>query len=113
MLGEFMTTTVHPFFIVSSGRSGTTLLRAVLNAHPSIHIPHESDFLVRAWPYYGTRAIDESDYVVLAKLFRIASEGDGWGWSQDEVVRILERKRPRSLEALTLALLEEHRDLLP
>jgi hypothetical protein len=28
-----------PFFIVGSGRCGTTLLRAVLEAHPDVHIP--------------------------------------------------------------------------
>jgi hypothetical protein len=30
-----------PFFIVSSGRSGTTLLRAMLLQHPAVHIPPE------------------------------------------------------------------------
>ena len=30
-----------PFFIVGSGRCGTTLLRAMLEAHPDVHIPPE------------------------------------------------------------------------
>jgi hypothetical protein len=29
----------QPFFIVGSGRCGTTLLRAMLQAHPDVHIP--------------------------------------------------------------------------
>jgi hypothetical protein len=29
----------HPFFITGSGRCGTTLLRAMLEAHPHVHIP--------------------------------------------------------------------------
>jgi len=34
-----------PFFIVGSGRSGTTLLRLLLNGHSRIHIPPETWFL--------------------------------------------------------------------
>lgn len=32
----------RPFFIVGSGRCGTTLLRAMLQAHPDVHVPPES-----------------------------------------------------------------------
>lgn len=31
-----------PIFIIGTGRSGTTLLRQILNAHPRIHITHEA-----------------------------------------------------------------------
>lgn len=34
-----------PFFIVGSARSGTTLLRLMLNAHPDIAVPPESRFI--------------------------------------------------------------------
>lgn len=33
-----------PIFVIGTGRSGTTLLRQMLNAHPNIHITHESAF---------------------------------------------------------------------
>ena len=32
----------RPFFIIGSGRSGNTLLRRILSAHPSLHIPPET-----------------------------------------------------------------------
>lgn len=35
-----------PFFIVGAQRSGTTLLRLILNAHPLIAIPEEARFLM-------------------------------------------------------------------
>lgn len=34
-----------PFFLVGSDRSGTTLLRLMLNEHPRLHVPRESWFL--------------------------------------------------------------------
>lgn len=33
-------------FVVGSGRSGTSLVRAMLNAHPRIHLTHEASFYV-------------------------------------------------------------------
>ena len=33
-----------PIFIIGTGRSGTTLLRQMMNAHPRIHITHEASF---------------------------------------------------------------------
>jgi Sulfotransferase family len=37
------------FFIVGSARSGTTLLRLILNAHPEVAVPPESRFIVELW----------------------------------------------------------------
>jgi hypothetical protein len=31
-----------PVFVLSPPRSGSTLLRVVLNSHPLLHAPHES-----------------------------------------------------------------------
>lgn len=38
-----------PFFIVGSARSGTTLLRLILNAHPDVAVPPESRFVTELW----------------------------------------------------------------
>lgn len=40
-----MDQTEKPFFIVGNERSGTTMLRFMLNAHPNLHVPGENDFM--------------------------------------------------------------------
>lgn len=40
---------IPPFFIVGSARSGTTLLRVMLNAHPLVAVPPESWFITQLW----------------------------------------------------------------
>lgn len=42
----------NPFFVIGSGRSGNTLLRAILTAHPALAIPPESYVLGRAIRHY-------------------------------------------------------------
>jgi protein-tyrosine sulfotransferase len=41
-----------PFFIIGSGRSGTTLLRRMLQAHPDVHVPPETAVLGRVIKLY-------------------------------------------------------------
>lgn len=38
-----------PLFVVGCGRSGTTMLRMMLTAHPDLAIPWESHFIVPLW----------------------------------------------------------------
>lgn len=38
-----------PLFVVGCARSGTTMLRAMLDAHPSLAIPPESHFIAPMW----------------------------------------------------------------
>src|SRR5262249_50118517 len=47
-------------YIVGSPRSGTTLLRLMLNAHPELAIPPEAPFVVAAPPWFrdGPRTFD-------------------------------------------------------
>jgi hypothetical protein len=51
-----------PFFIVGSARSGTTLLRLMLNAHPDVAVPPESRFVVEL--YRGSDSIETSELLV-------------------------------------------------
>src|SRR5688572_28548977 len=42
-------TALPPVFIVGSPRSGTTMLRTMLDAHPTLAIPPESHFITSMW----------------------------------------------------------------
>ncbi|MGH2754818.1 MAG: sulfotransferase family protein [Actinomycetota bacterium] len=56
--------TIDPFFIVASARSGTTFLRLTLNAHPDVAVPPESRFITEL--YAKEDIVDVPDY--LARL---------------------------------------------
>lgn len=47
-----------PFFIVGSARSGTTLLRLMLNAHPEVAVPPESRFITEFWDGHDEIEVD-------------------------------------------------------
>src|SRR3954451_14080074 len=56
-----------PFFIVGCGRSGTTILRLLFNAHPDVAIPPESQFIARlvaSWPRMITGDGVDADAIV-------------------------------------------------
>jgi hypothetical protein len=65
-----------PFFIVGSARSGTTLLRVILNAHSEVAVPPESRFVTELWT--GNDEVDPEDFVE-----RLASHRQFQGWSLD------------------------------
>lgn len=76
-----------PFFVVGVDRSGTTLLRVMLDRHPDLAIPPESHFIPRMWARrrrYGRRGrIDDLerflDDLAMDSYFR------DWGLSVDAV----------------------------
>lgn len=88
---------LSPLFIVSSGRSGTTLLRAMLNAGDDYYIPYESEFIARAYPCYADKVeFNNEDYTRIARQFKITSDSSGWGMTQDYIVDQLIKHKPQS-----------------
>lgn len=60
------------FFIIGSARSGTTLLRLILNAHPEVAVPPESRFITELWR--GDDEIDVDQFLSALsghRLFRV------------------------------------------
>jgi len=57
-MNEDLLSTPGMFFIVGSARSGTTLLRMMLNAHPEVAVPPESRFVVELYSSDEVRVDD-------------------------------------------------------
>ncbi|MBA2337928.1 MAG: sulfotransferase [Acidimicrobiia bacterium] len=84
--------------IVGSGRSGTTLLRSMLNAHPELSIPRESHFLVDLASTDG-RLVANDDLDVPALVDRLGSNPWFQAWDLDlaEVEAQLGKTAPADL----------------
>jgi hypothetical protein len=84
-----------PFpFIVACGRSGTTLLQAMLNAHPAMAIPPEAHFLLPA----RNRVTRRGGGVDLERLVALLARSRNfalWNFPVEEVRGALARTRPR------------------
>lgn len=86
-----------PFFIVSSGRSGTTLLGSMLNTCAEIMILPESDFIARAFPFYFSKnEFSNKDYTELIKIFRKTSLMNGWNLQEKLLLERLQGIRPHT-----------------
>ena len=65
------------FFILGNPRSGTSLLRRILDEHPSISIPPESNFLIGLYPQYRNTILTNKDKEsLLEDLFCFPKFGD-------------------------------------
>jgi len=101
-----------PFFIVSSGRAGSTLLSVLLNKHPDVFVPPESGFVARGFPvFHAHRAFSKEDIDLAVRLFRCSTQDRGWGLSDEELLGFLTNYRPRDFadlnRAFVLALMEK------
>ncbi|MEO1671907.1 MAG: sulfotransferase, partial [Cyanobacteria bacterium J06631_2] len=105
MLNTSILTKSPSLFIVSSGRSGTTLLNSILNASQQIHIPYESDFIARAFPFYqGRQQLNEADYIKLIDMFMQSSRPRGWGMKEDYLLDYLIESQPQTFAEVDSAL---------
>ncbi len=79
-------------FVVGVGRSGTTLLRLMLDAHPELAIPPETHFLPKLIEVYA-----EGDEPSEARLVAAAKSHAGWrdfGFSEAELAGIFNATVP-------------------
>ena len=77
-----------PIFIVGMARSGTTLLRSILNSHPNIAIPRETTFFYLLEEYFKKNKINSYSKNEIEKFWNWYSEKRRFtylGLNKDEV----------------------------
>jgi hypothetical protein len=86
-----------PFpFLVSSGRAGTTLLRAMLNAHPDMAVPPESFFVARLLPErHRWEGADGFDVERFTADILVTERFGRWELPEERVREGLAERRPR------------------
>ncbi|MBR9847596.1 MAG: sulfotransferase [Algicola sp.] len=77
-----------PIFVLGNPRSGTSLLRLMLNSHPEIIIPPESHFFLFLEEKYGKWSMNKLDDY-LTDLFN-ATKFETWQIDRDKLVSFLE-----------------------
>jgi hypothetical protein len=88
-----------PFFIVASARSGTTMLRLILNQHSLIAVPPESRFITELWQ--GSPEVETENF-----LTRLAAHPRFTAWELPiEAVRreLEDRQRVSYRDAISAA----------
>lgn len=94
-----------PFFIVGMGRSGTTLLRLMLNQHPNIAIPYESGFLADYASRAGSFGSWDDDRTIRRAAEELLAEPSVTRWDhvfdlEDVISRVVTRSPGGVVDAL-------------
>jgi hypothetical protein len=86
------------FFILGRPRSGTTLLRTILDAHPQVKVPPEYPVVLQLYRKYGEiRQWNEKTLEEFKKDFRSPLSSENWKY---EFLRIDERQLDLDLKSL-------------
>src|SRR5690606_213551 len=71
-------TTAPPFFILGNPRSGASLLRSLLNAHPAVLIPRECGFMHWLYADWHGRTWDAPTIVEFARAVQATRKFETW-----------------------------------
>ncbi|KXK25835.1 MAG: Sulfotransferase domain protein [candidate division WS6 bacterium OLB20] len=78
-----------PVFIIGAERSGTTLLRLMLNAHPDLAIPPESLFVDELYRTFSGKDLTRQDIPVIVDAMFADLKFPDWGLDRAEVTEAL------------------------
>ncbi|WP_455379894.1 sulfotransferase family protein [Acidihalobacter prosperus] len=92
---------MSPFFIIGNPRSGTSLFRIMLNAHPDIAVPPECGFAL--WlgeTYAGKKLPDEKVYRAFASDVYQSKKFGTWGVTEEALFDVICARMPGDYPAL-------------
>jgi len=90
-----------PFFIVGSDRSGTTMLRLMLNVHSQVHVPRESWFLIELMdklPLSGALTLQQ--VMQAGEIITQHRRWPDWNITDSALIAALEKLRAPTLAQL-------------
>lgn len=94
-----------PFFVLGAARSGTTMLRLMLNRHSRLAIPFESHFLRPIFAELPMdRPLDQQEAMRIAELVTDQKNFRAWHLDAEQVRDELSRRAPAPLAELVDAL---------
>lgn len=103
---------VHPpFFIVCLARSGSTLLRLILTAHPKIVIPPESRFAIDLQTSFPNGVQSKSDVTKFAGALYTLDKFRNWQLSRSDLETMLNEQVPLDYSSLVTSVYELYRDV--
>lgn len=95
---------MQPLFILGNPRSGTSLFRIILNAHPNIVIPPESGFLQWWYPKYkswNSQNVNHRDIETYVHDVLSSKKIEAYSINADELITYILKKQPESYASLS------------
>lgn len=91
----------NPVFIIGNPRSGTSLLRVILNSHPDLLIPPECGFAVWLYPAFKNKDISKKEVIVdYVNALKTTRKFETWNIDTKELIYYLLKVAPRSYAEL-------------
>ncbi len=99
---ETRSCTSNPLFVIGYKRSGTTMLRLILNTHPDIAIPPESEYFQKIPRKFGSRHLRPSQLDDIARALSKMKRCDfKMGLSKSSLKEIVRPVLPATVAELT------------
>jgi hypothetical protein len=96
------------FFILGNPRSGTTLLRLMLNNHPEIAVPPECGFTEWLWEDFGQMEMNSSTYSAFLQKLQKTKKFETWFLDSAQLFLSIQKKNPKSYQELVLEVYMEY-----
>jgi hypothetical protein len=105
MNNEISLQDIKPFFVIGNPRSGTTLLRLMLNRHEEIVVPPECGFSVWLSDSFSQRdfTIPEAGKEFVSQVVR-SRKFETWGLDENEIIQFVHRQQPTTYREAVLAI---------
>lgn len=88
-----------PIFVIGNPRSGTTLLRLMLTAHPNIGIPPESGWLIELYDRYNQQTLEGKTVKAFIDDLLSVPKIEEWHLDREELLARLECLTPMDYSA--------------